>query len=88
MVLTVTEAEAEVLHRERVKATLAVIPNIHEIPTEVRQEERKRNTMLFVGGFQHEPNVDGILYFCKKILPLIRGVIPDVRLSIVGSFPP
>ncbi len=44
--------------------------------------------MVFVGAFQHLPNVDAMLYFCREIFPLIRKQIPDAQLSIVGSGPP
>src|SRR5262249_27111534 len=28
--------------------------------------------LLFVGGFGHTPNADGILWFCREVLPRIR----------------
>jgi len=48
----------------------------------------KRSGILFVGGFGHSPNKDGILWFCNEILPLIREISPDVCLTIAGSNPP
>jgi glycosyltransferase involved in cell wall biosynthesis len=48
----------------------------------------KRNGILFVGGFDHSPNKDGILWFCNEILPMIRKISPDVCLTIAGSSPP
>jgi GT2 family glycosyltransferase/glycosyltransferase involved in cell wall biosynthesis len=48
----------------------------------------KRSGILFVGGFDHAPNKDGILWFCNEILPLIRKISPDVCLTIAGSNPP
>jgi glycosyltransferase involved in cell wall biosynthesis len=44
-----------------------------------------RKDLLFVGGFDHAPNVDAVLYFCDQILPLIVAEIPDVVFHIVGS---
>jgi glycosyltransferase involved in cell wall biosynthesis len=44
--------------------------------------------IIFVGAFQHSPNVDAMLYFCKEILPIIRREIPALELLIVGSKPP
>ena len=44
--------------------------------------------LVFVGAFQHQPNIDAMLYFCKRILPLIRSQAPSVKLGIVGSKPP
>jgi GT2 family glycosyltransferase len=48
----------------------------------------KRSGILFVGGFGHSPNKDGILWFCNEILPMIRKISPDVCLTIAGSNPP
>ena len=44
--------------------------------------------MVFVGAFQHHPNVDAMVHFCRDILPLIREQVPEARLTIVGSSPP
>ena len=40
---------------------------------------------MFVGGFQHPPNVDAVLWFAKEILPLVRKRLPGVVTTIVGS---
>jgi GT2 family glycosyltransferase/glycosyltransferase involved in cell wall biosynthesis len=44
--------------------------------------------LVFVGAFQHFPNVEGMQYFCRKVLPIIRSKAPSVELLIVGSNPP
>jgi glycosyltransferase involved in cell wall biosynthesis len=41
-----------------------------------------------VGGFQHKPNVDAVLYFIENILPLLRERLAGVCFYIVGSKPP
>jgi glycosyltransferase involved in cell wall biosynthesis len=46
-----------------------------------------RNHLLFVGGFGHKPNVDGILWFISELFPKIVEHIPDIKLFIVGSNP-
>lgn len=47
-----------------------------------------RKDILFVGGFNHKPNYDGILWFIDSIFPEITKAVPDIRLFIVGSNPP
>jgi GT2 family glycosyltransferase len=44
--------------------------------------------ILFVAGFQHPPNRDGILWFCKECLTEVQRRVPGVELDIVGSSPP
>jgi len=46
---------------------------------------KKRDGLLFVGGFQHTPNVDAIRFFCTEIYPLILNKIPNCILHVVGS---
>lgn len=43
--------------------------------------------IVFLGAMDYFANVDGVLYFYKKILPLIRKEVPDVKFYIVGSRP-
>ncbi len=44
--------------------------------------------LVFVGAFQHEPNVDAMVWFCRKVWPGVRAEVPEASLSIVGSHPP
>lgn len=43
--------------------------------------------LLFVGGFAHRPNVDGILWFVSQVWPLVKKRLPKTQLSIAGSNP-
>jgi sugar transferase (PEP-CTERM/EpsH1 system associated) len=54
-------------------------------PGTTRQGVGKR--LVFTGSMDWLPNEDGMLYFCRDILPLIRRDEPDVTLSIVGRAP-
>jgi len=44
-------------------------------------------TLLFVGAFEYEPNVDAFFYFCREILPLVRAQQPDVKFVACGRNP-
>jgi polysaccharide biosynthesis protein PslH len=44
--------------------------------------------LLFVGNFMHPPNVTAAVRLADRILPRIRLVLPDARLTIVGPHPP
>jgi O-antigen biosynthesis protein len=46
-----------------------------------------RKGLLFVGGFMHVPNVEGVRWFVQAVLPLVRESLPDVDFTIVGSNP-
>lgn len=45
----------------------------------------KREGLLFVGGFAHPPNSDGVLWFAKDIFPKIREKLPNINFYIAGS---
>lgn len=51
-------------------------------------EGREPLTMLFVGGFRHEPNRAAVDWFVHEVLPLILARQPGARLVIAGSDPP
>jgi glycosyltransferase involved in cell wall biosynthesis len=46
---------------------------------------RRPDSLLFVGNFQHQPNIEGLRFFCSEIFPLIRTRRPQATLSIVGA---
>jgi len=47
-----------------------------------------RKDILFVGGFNHAPNVDAVLWFCSEIWPKVLKVLPEANFYIVGSNAP
>lgn len=47
-----------------------------------------RKDLLFVGGFGHGPNIDGIVWFCENIFPKVIEKNPNIKLNIVGSKAP
>jgi glycosyltransferase involved in cell wall biosynthesis len=48
----------------------------------------ERNGILFVGGFSHPPNVDGVLWFVREVWPAVQAQLPAAVFRIVGSDPP
>jgi len=48
----------------------------------------QRKDIVFVGGFQHRPNIDAVNYFVDDIMPKLRIRLPEVKFHIVGSNPP
>ena len=44
--------------------------------------------LLFVGGYNHTPNVDAAVWLVREILPAVRARLPAVHLHLVGSNPP
>jgi len=82
--VVVSEVEVDELSREAPAARVIVVSNIHEVgETEVKRVDRRG--VMFVGGFQHPPNVDAVEYYAEQIWPLFRELCPDVPTYIIGS---
>ncbi len=47
----------------------------------------ERKDIMFVAGFQHKPNIDGVVWFAKNIFPKILKKNPTMKFYIVGSNP-
>jgi hypothetical protein len=43
---------------------------------------------MFVGGYQHAPNIDAVQFFVTSVMPELRKLLPGVRFYAVGSKPP
>lgn len=49
-----------------------------------RKVEQSPN-LLFVGGFGHPPNLDGLCWFLEEVYPLVLESVSNVKLTIIGS---
>jgi sugar transferase (PEP-CTERM/EpsH1 system associated) len=50
-------------------------------------DSEQPNSLVFTGSMDWLPNEDGVAYFFREILPLIRQQVPDVSVRIVGRNP-
>ncbi len=82
--LVVSPAEQVLLAQELPEARVEVLSNVHPVPGRRRGFE-ERHDLMFVGGFQHPPNVDAVLWFVEQVLPRVRKALPEVRAHIIGS---
>ena len=84
--IVVSPVEKELLAREAARANVHVVQLvIPEEPQGPGFEERR--DILFIGGYQHTPNAEAVLYFCREILPALRARIPELRFLVLGSRP-
>jgi glycosyltransferase involved in cell wall biosynthesis len=89
MILAATDSDRAEILKKLPHARVVVIPTIHEVRDPVPGfEGRRQNSVLFVGGFVHRPNVDAVMFFCREILPLVRQSLPGVEVTIAGDRPP
>jgi GT2 family glycosyltransferase len=82
--LVVSEAEERVLKDLLPEAPVHLLPNVHVVREDVPGPEG-REGLLFVGNFQHDPNVDAARFLATEIMPRVRRELPDAGLTIVGQ---
>jgi len=72
---------------QRCAGSIHVISNIHcvdENPVGLKGREG----LLFLGSYRHAPNVDAVSFFVRDVLPLLSDELPNVPVTIAGSYPP
>jgi O-antigen biosynthesis protein len=83
----VTDRERQLLEAEVPTAVVEVLPNVNQVQPVVRGPEG-RDGLLFVGGFEHTPNIDAVLYLVSDVMPLVWDELPDLVVRIVGPNAP
>ncbi|RNI29234.1 glycosyltransferase [Rufibacter latericius] len=88
IILTPSEEEKKIIAALSPNYNVHVIrPFIYNSLNEPVLNFSKRRDLLFVGGFGHKPNVDGVLWFAKEVWPSIKKEIPEAKFIIIGSNP-
>ena len=85
--IVVTDAEADVLRASGIDP-IAVVPTIHDVEAVGTNGFAATRGLIFIGGFNHTPNVDAVKWLAGRIMPLIWEQLPDVTLTLLGSNPP
>lgn len=88
-VWVVTETERQVLLRDVISngVRVHVVPTIHPLAKNFPGYDQRQG-IVFLGGYRHSPNVDGVRYFIEEVLPILRTMLPGVHITLAGSHPP
>jgi glycosyltransferase involved in cell wall biosynthesis len=88
-VVALTVRDAESMRELAPAARIVRIPLGTEIPTRAADPlGGSPPSLLFTGNFVHPPNVSAATRLANTILPLVRAVVPDAELRVVGPAPP
>ncbi|WAC41742.1 glycosyltransferase [Pedobacter sp. SL55] len=83
----ITDVEQRLLQNEGISNTI-VVPNIHTLPVRNnRADFDSRRDLLFVGSYDHTPNVDSVVWLCKEIMPIIWEKDANIKVHLVGNNP-
>jgi GT2 family glycosyltransferase len=83
----VSTAELELLRQELPNERIHILPLIRDIRGTDKVFKDRRD-VVFVGGYQHTPNVDAVQYFVNDVMPFLRRRLPGIRFYAVGSKSP
>ena len=92
LLLSLTQEDKEVLvsYKPSLKNKIKVVP--HGVDTEFYHPPEKRNPqskrILYLGNFQHHPNVDAVQNFMKFCWERVRKEVPQAEFWAVGFNPP
>lgn len=83
----VSGAEQTLIREARPHKSIEIVPTIAEIPGSKTPFSLRRD-WLFIGGFQHAPNIDAVVFFAQEIYPLVSKQLPDAKFYIIGDKAP
>lgn len=82
-ILTLTETDKDVLAKSGVKPPIYVSPAA--VNTREKEYDGWNGQIVFVGGYHHRPNQEGIDWFLREVTPYVDwSKYPQTQLKIVG----
>ena len=83
----VSNSEERLLKERWPDKSIQVVSNIVDVSGSNTPFALRRD-WLFIGSFQHRPNVDAVLFFAQQIFPLVSPRLRDAKFYIVGDNAP
>ena len=79
-IVTLTQQDKDTLLQEGITKPISVSPAA--VNTQSRPYKSWNHKLSFVGSFLHQPNQEGIDWYMKEVIPLMRNIPP---LDIIGK---
>ncbi len=83
-VVVVSEVEHDLLRAAVPGARVTTVPILRETPPRTTAPVGQRRDVVFLGGFDHAPNVDAVHWFVGAVLPLVRDAGVRDRFVVAG----
>lgn len=82
-IITLTETDKDVLEKSDVKPPIYVSPAA--VNTREKEYDGWNGLIVFVGGYYHRPNQEGMDWFLREVTPCVDwSKYPQTQLKIVG----
>ena len=88
--VVVAVSQSDLDHLRKVSSFVTksmIIPNVHIKPSVSQSHFSRREGILFVGGFQHDPNVDAAKFLVNEVMPKVEAIMGEIPVFLVGSKP-
>jgi len=82
--LLVSAAEKAQLAVDAPGVRVELLSNLHEVAGQ-GLDWAQRQGLVFVGGFNHPPNLDAMQWFIGEVFPLIRQRLPGIGFHCIGA---
>jgi sugar transferase (PEP-CTERM/EpsH1 system associated) len=88
-IIAVSKADADLMQQQyKIKGVQAVDTGVDtDFFRPPEQPVEPKADLVFLGSMDWMPNIDGVQWFVRDILPLIHSRRPDTRVAIVGRKP-
>src|SRR4029077_2598465 len=83
----VSSTEQQLLREKWPEKSIQLVSNIVDVPGSNTPFTLRRD-WLFIGSFQHPPNIDAVLFFLKEVYPVINEHLGDAKFYIIGDKAP
>ena len=89
-VLTVSEVDKQALEEVsgQMKASYVIPIAVDTDEVSLVKRSCNANRIVHVGTMFWPPNIDGILWFTREVLPLVHAIQPEIGFDIIGAKPP
>jgi len=80
----VSAVEQQLLRESHPDKSIELVSNIVEIAGSNTPFALRRD-FLFIGSFQHTPNVDAVSFFLREVYPIVQARLADAKFYIIGE---
>lgn len=86
--LLISEIDANFLSKQANKNKIKIVSNGVDLQQfNFYTGSYDKNKIVFVGNMRTFPNTDAVIFFIKKILPIIKKIKPNLRFYVIGNQP-
>ena len=82
----ISEPDRELIYHP-LKNQIHIIPNGVDLEYFKAKDGKREFDLLFTGNMGYPPNINCAKYIAKKLIPLLKASIPNIRLLIAGAQP-